>query len=108
MATPDIKARIPKSAGKDEIFEIKCLIEHPMETGRRKDDAGNTIPRHIIQRFACVYNGEEVFSTDWETSVAANPMLSFHVRATESGTIELKWFDENGSIYTFSRDITVG
>ncbi len=107
MATPNIKARIPKKAGKGEVIEIKCLIEHPMETGRRKDDAGNTIPRRIINRFTCAYNGEEVFSSDWDTSVSANPMLSFHIRAEDSGTIELKWFDDDGSVYSFSGDIAV-
>jgi sulfur-oxidizing protein SoxZ len=32
-----------------------------METGYRRDNVGNPIPRDIISRFVCMYNGTEVF-----------------------------------------------
>ena len=78
---------VPRKARRGEIVEIKTLISHPMETGYRRDNVGNPIPRNIISRFVCMYNGTEVFRADLFPAVAANPFLSFFTVATESGTL---------------------
>ena len=44
-----------------EVFEIKTLIQHPMETGFRPDPTGKPIPRDIIRSLVCTYNGVEIF-----------------------------------------------
>ena len=46
----DIKPRlrVPTSAKKGEVVEIKTLITHPMETGQRKDSDGKIVPRLIV------------------------------------------------------------
>ena len=75
--------RVPRTASKGEVMEIKTLISHPMETGYRRDDHGRLRPRHIIHTFTRTYNGEQVFRADWHPAVAANPYLAFTV-ATES------------------------
>ena len=49
---------------------IKTLIAHPMETGYRLGPTGAAIPRDIINRFLCTYNGEEVFRTDLFPAIA--------------------------------------
>ena len=59
---------VPRKARRGEIIEIKTLLSHPMETGYRHDNMGNLIPRDIISRFVCVYNGMEVsigVAGDW-------------------------------------------
>ena len=53
---------VPTTAKRGEVLEIKTLVQHPMETGYRRDNAGGAIPRDIIEKFVCTYNGEEVFS----------------------------------------------
>ncbi|HKL65684.1 MAG TPA: thiosulfate oxidation carrier complex protein SoxZ, partial [Roseovarius sp.] len=55
---PRVKA--PRKAEPGEAVTIKTLISHPMESGQRKDADGNTIPRSIIHRFTCEFNGEMV------------------------------------------------
>ena len=42
------RVKVPKSASAGEAITIKTLISHKMESGRRKDGDGNTIPRSII------------------------------------------------------------
>ncbi|MBW7850166.1 MAG: thiosulfate oxidation carrier complex protein SoxZ [Rhodospirillales bacterium] len=108
MASPSIRIKVPEKAAKGEVFEIKTTIGHDMESGQRKDKEGKPIPRRIVNKFVCKYNGKEVFSSDWYPSISANPYLSFHVKATESGTIELAWHDDNGEVYTKTANITVG
>ena len=52
---------VPAKAKRAEVIEIKTLVSHPMETGYRRDNFGNLIPRDIISRFVCMYNSVEVF-----------------------------------------------
>ncbi len=108
MAKVKPRVKVPKTATKGEIIQIKTLISHKMETGLRKDKkTGEKIPRQIINKFVCTYNGVEVFSADWSTPISANPYMAFNTVATESGTLEFTWFDDDGSVYTKSAKITV-
>ena len=65
------------------------------------------IPRNIISRFACIYNGTEVFRADLFPAVAANPFLSFFTVATESGTLEFQLTDDQDNTQTASASIEV-
>jgi sulfur-oxidizing protein SoxZ len=91
---------VPKTARRGDVIEIKTLISHTMETGFRHGTNGQIIPRDIITTLTCRYNGEEVFSTQLYPAIAANPFVTFHVRATESGTIALTWHGDNGFAVT--------
>src|SRR5204863_225785 len=64
------RLKVPKEAKKGEVVEIKTLLSHLMETGLRKDAAGNVIPRKIINKFTSEFNGKPVFSADLEPAVA--------------------------------------
>ncbi len=101
------RLKVPKKAKKGEIITIKSLISHKMETGLRKDKKGNSIPRQIINKVTCTYNGKKVFESDWHPAVSANPYLAFNLRASESGTIEMTWIDDDGNKTTKSAKITV-
>ena len=98
---------VPKLAKRGDIFEIKCLISHPMETGFRVGYNGALIPRDIIQTFTCRYNGEEIFRAELSPAISANPFLSFFARATTSGTIAFHWVGDNGFEASESAEITV-
>ncbi len=87
---------VPKAVKRGQVFEIKTLISHRMETGFRADAKGQLVPRDIIQRFTCTYNGVEVFNLKLSPAIAANPFISFFTVATESGTIALRWTGDNG------------
>ena len=99
--------RVPPEVKKGEVFEIKTLTSHPMEPGQRRDSMGRLIPRDIINRFVCTYNGEEVFRADFFPAIAANPFLTFFTIATESGELVFRWTDDHGVTQTDSAKITV-
>ena len=82
----DIKPRlrVPTSAKKGEVVEIKTLITHPMETGQRKDADGKIVPRLIVNALAVTYNGKPVLNAKLEPAVAANPYLAFFLKVEES------------------------
>ena len=107
MFIPAPRVQVPRIASKNEVFQVKALISHPMETGLRHDDQGNVIPRKIINTFACRYNGVEVFRADLHEAVAANPYLEFYLRARESGRLEFIWKEDGGNVYSLAHDLTV-
>ena len=98
---------VPKTATRGEIIEIRAMIAHPMETGYREGVNGVRIPRNIIKRFVCKYEGDEIFSADLFPAIAANPFISFTTTATVSGTITFEWTDDQGEMQTASATITV-
>jgi sulfur-oxidizing protein SoxZ len=98
---------LPSRAKRGEIIEIKTLIAHPMETGYRLDSTGAAIPRDIINRFVCVYNGDEIFRAELFPAIAANPFIAFFTTATESGELVFSWTDDHGQTQTEVRQITV-
>jgi sulfur-oxidizing protein SoxZ len=98
---------VPKDLKRGEVFEIKTLVRHPMETGYRRGVSGEEIPRDIIARFACTYNGEEVFGAELFPAIAANPFIAFFTTATESGELVFTWTDDGGKTWTETVKITV-
>jgi sulfur-oxidizing protein SoxZ len=98
---------LPPRAKRGEIIEIKTLIAHPMETGYRLDSTGGAIPRDIISRFVCSYNGEEIFRAELFPAIAANPFIAFFTTVTESGELVFNWTDDHGQTQTEVREITV-
>lgn len=102
------RVKVPKSAVAGDIITIKTLISHNMESGQRKDDDGNLIPRSIINRFTCDFNGETVIDITLEPSISANPYFEFEAIVPEAGEFAFTWYDDDGSVYEESRAITTG
>ncbi|GAB4384600.1 thiosulfate oxidation carrier complex protein SoxZ [Albidovulum sp.] len=106
----DVKPRVkvPKTASAGEVINIKTLISHPMESGQRKDKDGNVIPRSIINRFTCDFNGQNVIDVTLDPAVSTNPYFEFDATVPESGEFKFTWYDDDGSVYEDSKAITVG
>ena len=102
-----LRIAVPEQARTGEVIEIKALIQHRMETGYRRDEYGQAIPRDILKHFECLYNGERVFHAEFFPAVAANPLLTFYTRATESGSLLFRWTDQHGRVYTRSAALEV-
>src|SRR5262245_3005529 len=90
------RIKIPEAIRAGEIVEIKTLATHIMETGNRKDAAGNKIPRDIIHTFTATFAGEPVFSANLGSGIAANPYIAFYFKVPGPGTLELTWLDDEG------------
>ncbi|MDG1171026.1 MAG: thiosulfate oxidation carrier complex protein SoxZ [Sulfitobacter sp.] len=106
----DVKPRVkvPKSAAAGEAITIKTLISHNMESGQRKDKEGNAIPRSIINRFTCDFNGENVIDVAMEPAISTNPYFEFEALVPEAGEFKFTWYDDDGSVYEESKMIAIG
>ena len=101
------RVKVPRSAAAGETVVIKTLISHPMESGQRKDSAGNTIPRSIITRFLCAYNGETVIDVTMEPAISTNPYFEFEATIPEAGEMTFTWYDDDGSVYEEAKAIEI-
>lgn len=94
MADP-IKIRATQQG---DLTEIRVLMQHPMETGQRKDPAtGKTVPVHFIQTFTVSANGKPLVDGQLNTSVSRNPVFAFKARGLKTGDrISVAWIDSQG------------
>ena len=90
------RVQVPRSVRKGEVFEVRVLVQHPMETGFRRDMNGQAIPLNILDKVSARYGGREVFSAELGSGMSANPYIAFYVRAETSGDVEVEWSDDHG------------
>jgi sulfur-oxidizing protein SoxZ len=102
------RIRLPEKAAPGEVITIRTLLTHEMQSGLRKDKAGALIPRRIVNRFTCAFEGAVFFDVRLEPGIAANPFLEFSFRAERSGRLDFAWHDDDGSVVTAQRTLEVG
>lgn len=91
---------------KGDFVEVKVLMSHPMETGRRKDDFGQLIAAHFVQLVTATLNGNLVLEAQWGTGISKNPYLTFRLKGAKLGdVIAVTWHDNLGA--TATQEITV-
>lgn len=95
-----------KAKLKDGVVEIKALMKHPMETGQRKDKAGNKIPMHHITEVTIKASGKTLVTANYGPAVSKNPYISVVVSGPAKGdTLTVGWVDNKGE--TDSTDTVV-
>ncbi len=101
------RVKVPKTAAAGETITIKTLISHKMESGQRKDKEGNVIPRSIINRFTCEFNGDMVVDVTMEPAISTNPYFQFEAVVPEAGEFVFTWYDDDGSVYDEKKSIEI-
>lgn len=101
------RVKVPKSAAAGDTITIKTLISHKMESGRRKDKQGNPIPRSIINRFTCEFNGKSVVDVTMEPAISTNPYFEFDAVVDAAGDFKFTWYDDDGSVYDTSKSVKI-
>jgi len=82
---------------KGDTVDVRVLMNHPMETGQRKDSSGNLIPVHFIQEITVKLNGKSVIEAQVSQAVSRNPVFSFRVKGAKAGDrLEISWLDNKG------------
>ena len=103
MAADNMKMRAQL---KGDYVEVKVLMSHPMDTGRKKADDGELIPAHFVQLVTATLNGRTVLEAQWGTGVSKNPYLTFRLKNAKVGdVVAVIWHDNFGMSAT--QDIAV-
>ncbi|MDI9850077.1 thiosulfate oxidation carrier complex protein SoxZ [Rhodoblastus sp. 17X3] len=86
-----------RAASKDGVTEVKVLMNHVMETGLRKDPAGELIPALFITEVTAKLNDKVVMQAQWGQAVAKNPYLGFKIKGGQPGDkVSISWKDSSG------------
>jgi sulfur-oxidizing protein SoxY len=101
--------KLPMEAKNGDIVQIKVLLDHPMETGRRKDAQGKTIPRKTIDNFACEFEGNRFFEAAIGPATSANPYFVLAARVDGEGykTFRFIWTDNTGNVQELKKKISI-
>lgn len=100
------RLRAPRGVRAGEAFEVRTLVEHPMETGLRRD-GGRPIPRDMLVSLVVTLDGETVFAAEFRNGSAANPFHVFFLRMQRSGELAVTVTDEQGRSARTAQRITV-
>lgn len=95
MAKKSIKIRAKVKKG---VTTVKALMNHPMETGLRKDKKTNKlIPAHFIQEVTATAGGNTVMTANWSGGISKNPYLAFSFAGGAKGEeVTIAWTDNQG------------
>lgn len=92
--TEPIKIR---ARSKGDSVEIRLLIPHPMESGRRKDAGDQPIPARFIQSLTIDVAGRRVIDARLSGSVSRDPYFVFKVDGAKPGDgVTVRWRDNTG------------
>ena len=102
MADP---MRIRAQAAGDKAT-VRVLMAHEMESGQRRDAAGNLVPAWHITEVTATHNGKTVMTAEWGSAVSKNPFLQFNIKGAKAGDkVGVTWKDNKGD--TRSDEATV-
>lgn len=80
-----------------DVADVRLLVNHPMETGLRKNERGDLIPLHFITRLVAMHNGRTVLDAHLSQGISRNPPLGFRIRGAKAGDrIVVSWIDNKG------------
>ncbi len=94
-----MKIRV-KAKEKNGSVDVKMLIKHPMETGRRKDQEGNIIPAKHLTTIKVTHKEVTVFNAHMGTGIAKDPYLSLSFNGKKGDTFEVYALDNTGDSST--------
>jgi sulfur-oxidizing protein SoxZ len=90
---------LPKIIRANEVFEVRLLIAHAMESGFRPGNFGQILARNIVRTVQCKFQNVIVFEAQFFPAVAANPLLVFSLKVPSSGELEIVWMGDNNFIH---------
>jgi sulfur-oxidizing protein SoxZ len=77
--------------------DIHVLMPHPMETGFRKDEAGNFVAAHYITDVEIVVAGRSVLKAALSRAVSEDPLLFFRIKGGHADDlVRVSWIDSWG------------
>lgn len=92
---------------KGETVEVKALMNHPMETGMRKDKkTGELVPAHFIREVVAKSGDRTVLTALWSGGISKNPYIAFKFTGAAKGdSVSLTWTDNQGGTETATTEI---
>jgi sulfur-oxidizing protein SoxZ len=96
-----------RAVSRNNVTDVRVLMAHEMETGQRKDSAGNLVPAWYINEVTASLNGKPMMKAHWGPAISKNPYLQFKIKGGQKGDkVTVTWVDNKGEKRT--DEATVG
>ncbi len=95
----------PKTYNVGDIIQVDAILEHPMETGLRKDKDGKTVPAHHLTSVKVEFDGKTITTIDMTGSVSVNPFVSFNLKVTKNAQLKITAVDNKNETQEGTKDI---
>jgi sulfur-oxidizing protein SoxZ len=111
MSTPrpgqNARLIVPRLVQPNEEFAVRLLIQHPMETGFRRDDKGAPIPANVIETLNVEFDGQTLFKGHVLNALTANPSITVMMSTNKSGSLRASWRDQHDNTGSISAEVRV-
>lgn len=91
------RLQVAPTARAGEAIEVRLLVQHPMETGFRRDREGRAVPMNVVSSLVCRLGEAEILRAQFGSGVSANPYLAFWIVPPASGELVVEWVDDAGT-----------
>lgn len=94
---------------KGDICDVRVLVNHPMESGVRREVAAGTVipPAHFIQLITVALDGATVITGHTSGAISRNPVFGFKLRGAKVGAkVAITWTDNRGGKRTDEVTVT--
>jgi len=91
-----IKAIVKEKKG---VAEVKLLLKHPMDSGRKMVDGKMTHDpkkEKYINELTVTHNGKVVYKMNPTSAISKDPFVKFSFNAKKGDNITVEWKDNQG------------
>lgn len=98
---------LPRRIQKGQAFEVRTLLNHPMETGLREGSDGKLLPQNLVHSLQVQLGDKPVFETRFHSGTSANPYVRFNLNTQNSATARFIWTDQQDRQLVEQRDLSL-
>lgn len=98
---------LPRRLQANQNAEIRTLINHPMETGLRRNSEGMLLPQNLIKSLRLTLDQQPAMETRFYTGTSANPYVRLNLKLTQSSKAAFIWQDQQGQSLIEQKDLNL-
>lgn len=96
---------LPRRLQANQVIEIRTLINHPMETGLRRNSEGVLLPQNLIKNMQLLLDQQPALEARFYTGTSANPYVRLNLKLAASSKAAFIWQDQQGQNLIEQREL---
>jgi sulfur-oxidizing protein SoxZ len=97
MASNKIEITLPPAIKKGQVFPVAVRLDHPMDSGLRRDlTTGKKLPLFFVETMEVHYGGKKVSWMELSPGVSQPPIIKFMLNAGQGGPLRIKIKNNKG------------
>lgn len=98
---------VPPLVHAGEEFQVRLLVQHPMETVFCCDVKGDLIEANLLESLSLDFEGQPVFTALSMNALTANPYLAYVGAIKQSASFNARWRGQRSNAGSISASVRV-